>query len=38
MHENLMGPQMDASEMFNIEGELDALEWKLSQYHCIPKN
>ena len=33
MHEDLIGPEMDASEMFYIEGELDALERKLSKYH-----
>jgi hypothetical protein len=33
MHEDLIGPEMDASEMFFIEGQLDALERKLSKYH-----
>ena len=33
MHADLIGAEMDASEMFYIEGELDALERKLSKYH-----
>jgi len=33
MHEDFIGAEMDASEMFYIEGELDALERKLNRYH-----